>query len=1247
VAGNRSRRANASGSVDPAKAKLTSNSGVVAPLGAATRLQVASMQAPPAQAGPVQPAFAQGASNKANAEAKPSTGRTNNEVRITLVRGGLTNVKAPVVIGARYDGLPFIGPTKLFDRALDMWLTRAVDLGIIGSTLGQLFPIDLERFHKAGKLQAKTLLLAGMGEPGRFAQDSLQFIFSNIFVAIKAMGENEFASSLLGTRRNELSIGEAVRGLLHGVADGYDRIKAIAEDVTEDKDGLRATVQAPLSLVLVHSDQDKIDLIEKELAQIKKELETTGNEKLGQVLRLTIGVGDPVETDPELDADPIDVEPDAGINYLRVTRSISTAAGMARHPSNAPGPGKKAAARRTIDPFPTDVFQFSALSEVAVIPQREQEVNTRLLRDLADRMTKSCTPEKCTQQGDFFTNLVIPDDFRALLEGPASVTLEVDDVTAVYPWEMAGYRKISNAFLLGINIAISRQFRTLLSPPPSSPPALNSKLKALIIADPAPGIWSLPGARLEGAAVVEVLQQAQTTWGGQYEVEATVRIGSSEDPADQRAEQILQALRKNTIVKSAALCDPLELVMLLVNDQYDLVHYAGHGMYDRDRGQTGWVFAADCVLSAKDIFRIRQVPRLVFANACFSAVASDHNEQRSHMAGLAQAFFGRGIPNYVGAGWEVDDRCAVECARWFYACLMGLNGPDPHDGIAATSSEATIGKALRKAREKALESNPESSSWGAYQHYGHVSDRLVSIANAPAASAMSETTVSTAISTRDVQSATTSSGATQVTTNGNDAKANASPDDPNLVYVNGIDFNTGKYAFKPRTVADVAAFVAGRPGIETFDKTRGDQPRAFALPFGTTENIEDTGWGIIFPTDTPESVRSALSPLIEFRRKRAGKRLKVFDYSQGEQLRDWYVRQAISPGNPSFNKVPYYLLLIGHPDQIPFEFQYLLGIEYAVGRLAFDNADDYKQYVSSAIDYESAASVPNEKKITYWGTRHPGDGATRLSSSFLLDPLINGIPDDDQAPINKAVSYGQDLFLAKDATKANLLAAIHARRPPALLFTASHGMGFNSGQAEQAAGQGALLCQDWPGFGNVKTEHFLAAADISDDASVIGMVAFLFACFGAGTPDKDQFVRDLSQAAVAPPLAPKPFIAMLPRRLLSHPKGSALAVIGHIDRAWGFSMQDPKVASPKVVPFRSSIGSILSGTPIGHAMCGQFGARYAELSALLLNATSPTAPAAMRLGDLALVNAWIERNDAQNYVLLGDPSVRIRSDIIT
>ncbi len=52
------------------------------------------------------------------------------------------------------------------------------------------------------------------------------------------------------------------------------------------------------------------------------------------------------------------------------------------------------------------------------------------------------------------------------------------------------------------------------------------------------------------------------------------------------------------------------------------------------------------------------------------------------------------------------------------------------------------------------------------------------------------------------------------------------------------------------------------------------------------------------------------------------------------------------------------------------------------------------------------------------------------------------------------------------------------------------------------------------------------------------------------------------------------------------------------------------------------------------------------LSVLLLNATSPTTPDSMRLGDRDLVMSWLEWNDAQNYILLGDPAVRVRRDLL-
>jgi hypothetical protein len=1204
----------------------------------ATGEQPASKKLPDAAAAPPPPA------------AKPVTAETSPpspadistiDLRITVIKGGLTNIKVPVVIGARYDGLAFAGATKAFDRLLDSWLTRAVDMGIIGSSLGQLFLINLEQFQRAGRIKADNLLLAGMGEPGRFARDSLQFLISNVVVGTKVMGHGELALPMLGIRRSELTVADAVRGLVAGIHDGYERLRAMADDDANNREALRNAAAQPLSVIIAHPELDKSKEIEAQLGELAQENPFPN-------VTLTIHRGPDVEADPIIEPSPVDVEPDQPVNYLRIIRSKSAAAAM-RGKSVFPAKHKKPAAHRPVEAFMTDVFQFSALSEVSVISLREQEVNSRILRDLVDHMTKDCALKKREDLGAFFTNILIPDDFRKLTEGSVSLTLEVDDATAAYPWEMATNKRFTKASFLSTNVAVSRQFRSVLSPPPVSPPALNNRLKALIIADPASDDLALPHARAEGAAVVEVLERARKAWGGQYDITARVRIGPCGDEAGRELLDKLKA--QNICVVDAEPCQPLELAMLIVNEQFDLIHYAGHGISDPKTGRTGWVFAGDCILSAKDIFRVRQVPRLVFANACFSAATSDYNKQREHMTGLAQAFFARGIPNFIGAGWEVDDACAEECARWFYARVMGLSSPNTGGSLIGTAPPATIGEALKKAREMALIRKPRSPSWGAYQHYGHVSDKLVAMSNAPLpiiASPQTAADAPFAVNARTTLSTPSTSGVAKMAAS--EPSAGPKSPDPNLVYVNGIDFDTGEYAFKPRSIDDLAKQVLAHPGADRFGEMHGDKPRSFALPFDMDPNkLDESGWGVIFHTDTPQKVRDALEPLIALRRTQAGERFKALDYKKGEQARDWYGRHGLSPGAIDPMIVPYYLLLVGPPELIPFEFQYLLGVDYAIGRLSFDTPEGYERYARSTVAYESAKPVPNGKEIAYWGTRHLGDAATELSASMLVDPLANGIAGATGAlkqAVSTQVGYDRKLRLGDDATKDSLLETLHAKKPPAMLFTASHGMALRSGQTAQATTQGALLCQDWPGFGSVRKEHFLAATDIADDANVNGVVALLFACFGAGAPDADQFLMDLSQASQAPPLAPKPFIAALPQRLLAHPNGSALAVIGHIDRAWGCSIRVPNVSGPQIGTFRNSIGTILSGGPVGHAICGQFGAKFSALSVLLLSATSPTAANATRLSDRELVTRWLERNDAQNYVLLGDPAVRIRNDAL-
>ncbi len=226
-----------------------------------------------------------------------------------------------------------------------------------------------------------------------------------------------------------------------------------------------------------------------------------------------------------------------------------------------------------------------------------------------------------------------------------------------------------------------------------------------------------------------MFDHARKAWAGEYEFQVTVRIGSYQD--EDRLKQECEELRqRGDWIVSAEPCDPLKLALLIVNEHFDVIHYAGHGAYDRKSGRAGWVFDQDCFLSAEEIFRVRQVPRLVFANACFSAVANSCSEQRGHLVGLAQAFFALGIPNYIGAGWKVDDECARECARMFYTRILGLRRPTDGEEVIGTSPPATIGESLLEARRVVFELKKESSSWGAYQHYGRTTDKLLPLPNA-------------------------------------------------------------------------------------------------------------------------------------------------------------------------------------------------------------------------------------------------------------------------------------------------------------------------------------------------------------------------------------------------------------------------------------------------------------------------------------------------------------------------------------
>ena len=367
---------------------------------------------------------------------------------------------------------------------------------MIGSDLGQLFPVHLQRMREAGRVKVDCLLMAGMGEPGQFAADDLRYLMSNVTVAVKSMGHDQLSTSLIGTRRNELSFGQAVRGFLEGILDGYERFRVIADAVTYHKEELQQAVRAPPVHLARRGGCGQ------GRTHLRGVSEAIGADRSIPGLQMELARGDKVDPDPQADPNSNDVEPYVPLTLLRITGG----------PTATPTPPP--AASTPVGTTGIHVFEFSGISDVAAVTVRDVEVNAYIVRELPDRMTNASSAEEQEAFGTFFANCLIPDDFRILAEGSSDVTLEVDATTASFPWEMAAHKKYSKTRFLGTSVGVSRQFRTLLAPLPGSPPPLNRVHKLLIIADPAPGKLSLPhGARKGGSSCRRVRPRPESLGG--------------------------------------------------------------------------------------------------------------------------------------------------------------------------------------------------------------------------------------------------------------------------------------------------------------------------------------------------------------------------------------------------------------------------------------------------------------------------------------------------------------------------------------------------------------------------------------------------------------------------------------------------------------------------------------------------------------------------------------------------------------
>jgi hypothetical protein len=463
---------------------------------------------------------------------------------------------------------------------------------------------------------------------------------------------------------------------------------------------------------------------------------------------------------------------------------------------------------------------------------------------------------------------------------------------------------------------------------------------------------------------------------------------------------------------------------------------------------------------------------------------------------------------------------------------------------------------------------------------------------------------------------------------------------------NGLDYATGSPLFEPideqtfgqrlqaslgRNASELAATAratqAGRSYRGEVERERGPDlgdPRA-------------AGWTFLVNGADPQldAIVQAIEPLAKHRGMKDPAKPLIY---RDEPMDEWFAWLLDNYAAFDTDQAPHYVLFVGGPDQLPFGFQALLDSAGAAGRVDFDGSlDDLRAYVDKVIRLERARSpVAGREAIVFAPDGGYGD-ATFYSHRYMAAPLVDLIRQKRGLPVRA--------LLGREATRERLQETLCGSRP-ALVYTASHGLGAPSVDlAEQRRLNGAICCQ--PARGEPLGERLFTAADAPlDEPFLEGSIFFQFACFGYGTPAESDFKHWLDGPGLN---AEADFVAALPKRLLAHPRGP-IAYVGHVDTAWLHGFADPDdpnglaAYDQRLAPFARAVHLLLGTEPVGLAMA-DLNKRY-DTARVILASTYDR----LKRGRIQatpefyrrLADAFITRNDAQNYLVFGDPAARVR-----
>lgn len=628
----------------------------------------------------------------------------SGRIEIGIFYGGIEKVHAQTLRGARgypvdaiavghYIGVQPQAAEKAIDVAIsrallgreeddqspiaesDLLLTQYTERGIIHGKLGEPFFMPDPRRTGARPRRERLIVLAGMNEPGRFGVPELTVLARELCWSLGRADRRHLATLLIGTGNGNLSVQEAVSGWFDGIR------RAVTGSEFDAGRRLRR-------VTFVEIDPRKIRTLQKLIND-----EARKQEKLGLKVDFVGYADEELDAlrEQELEWDRKDWE----------RRHDDTRRGDDRAPTRVTL--ALDAARK--------IYRFGAITSDASVPEREIPIDPAVVMQANDELAAERGTKLQLERGRFLEGLLMPDDLRREIYNDAPLVMILDSTTARIHWEMVAQTSLAGGSandgdFFGTSRGFTRQFRTTFAPPPEPPPPPRRVMRVLVVADPAEDAH-LPGAQEEGVAVADLFESYNTVFrerAGETRVEVKRLFGP------------IEATRTNVLRE-------------LMVRQYDVLHFAGHCVYewDGDPALSGWIFNAERreILSARELNRIDRVPKFVFSNACESGITPDRSGDRNvNLApSFAEAFFARGVGNFVCTAWPVDDVAAREFAMTLYAGLLGFDDESVAEpGQRATASAGgpkRMHEAMRDARRAIARTSNGRTTWGAYQHYGN------------------------------------------------------------------------------------------------------------------------------------------------------------------------------------------------------------------------------------------------------------------------------------------------------------------------------------------------------------------------------------------------------------------------------------------------------------------------------------------------------------------------------------------------